>query len=649
MPNSNTSFSTYTTMMRVNSGGRPYAKDLHDLFSALLIQLPLTDHRSLFRTYHSTFTTDEAVERLNDLKFTHIVRSPDPADPSRQLATRTTTTFSMSRDMAKTLGQHFLNARLAENVTDPQNRTIKDKGIWQPTPKGKFMIQDFSQRARVSISHMQETLARIESFKIVQFERLADTDQLSFARANMTNAFRVMMDWLPTDVLMADDVGGIKEKSLQDYKYTFYGYQCFEWISEYTTVVSREEAEMIASEFVLYGWIHQIIDKSSRTNGVKEDAVLFKATRSTLYYVTERGRKVLGWANGNDDEEAEVESKKSVPAMRRSSTKTSGIKNDYVNRLLPTEETAPAPTIPTATVTEKRQRATSMEEKEALNQAYDFGFNKHNAGSAPSEKAKKEGSAEESASEQTLRQGSMTPMERALSTSSHSSASQDSGFEVMVSSPANSRPSSMVENGFGEDAPKDSQWARLRQILEDPLLRMYFRDFMKANFCEENVNFWVDYYMLRKKFRHTNGECTEFLSDCYAIYDKYLGPNAVSEVNIDHALHKEILTFVGSTFSVVPGECSRDLPFLSASSTVIQASVAINMPAGPCIKTLLRMYDKVNEHICRLMAQDSVPRFVKTTKYQELMAHHPPSPSISRDPSLETVARMVPQTVSETS
>jgi hypothetical protein len=174
----------------------------------MMIQIPITDHRSFFRTYPNSITTDEAVEALSHLKFTHLVSTPNPNDPKNPSMTRTTTTFSMSRHMAKTFGQYCINSRLAENAADPQNRTMKDRGIWYLTPKSKYMIQDFSQRAQVSIRHMQAQLATIQSFKIVQFERLSDDDQLSFSRPNMTTAFKVMMTWLPTDTLMVDDVGG---------------------------------------------------------------------------------------------------------------------------------------------------------------------------------------------------------------------------------------------------------------------------------------------------------------------------------------------------------------------------------------------------------------------------------------------------------
>lgn len=164
---------------------------MFDLWSALLTQIPLTDHRSFFRSYPSTFTTEEAVKILGDLKFTHVVRTVDPNDPTRHVATQTTTTFSMSPNTAKTLGTYMVNARLAEDAVNPQNRTMKDKGIWRPTPKGKFLAQEFAQRAHVSMSHMQDPLSRIGNFKIFALERLRVDDRLSFSRVNLTNAFKV--------------------------------------------------------------------------------------------------------------------------------------------------------------------------------------------------------------------------------------------------------------------------------------------------------------------------------------------------------------------------------------------------------------------------------------------------------------------------
>lgn len=155
----------------------------------------MTDHRSLFRTYADTFTTDEAVQCLADLKISHIVKTKDPKDPKQTVATRTTTTFSMTPPMAKVLGTHMLNARLIEDAVNPtqqsRNTVMKDKGIWRPTPKGKHVIMDFAKRTYVPLHHMQQQLARIDSFGIYTFERLQADDRLLVNRTNMENAFKV--------------------------------------------------------------------------------------------------------------------------------------------------------------------------------------------------------------------------------------------------------------------------------------------------------------------------------------------------------------------------------------------------------------------------------------------------------------------------
>lgn len=422
-----------------------------------------------------------------------------------------------------------------------------------------------------------------------------------------------MMNWLPTEKLLADDVGGVKKENLVEYQHTFYGYQCVEWISEYTTVTTREEAEMIAAEFTLYGWIQQIPDKADRSNRfLPDDDVIFKAGRSTLYNVTARGKKVLGWDELDSKESGSIANDKSSIVStsahsvasheaKSSATSTKSPKNGSLKGLPPTVL----------------------------------------AELASGHAVKPEALAAAMASASI---DSSPKPDRAIDTSSNpivkstSSDTRDSGYdkggsiEGISSSPRyRSRPMSMTDHPPDIEFPsaevltassevqKDSQWTRLGHILEDPLVRMYFRDFMKANFCEENINFWVDYYNLRKKCRTSAGQ-KELLSDSYAIYDTYLSPRARSEVNIDHALRQEIIQLVTSTFSVVAGVTS-DIPFTSAGTIQTgHQAVVINSPGAETLKSLFRLYDKVNDHICRIMAQDSVPRFVKTQKFRDLLA-----------------------------
>ncbi|KAI8051417.1 uncharacterized protein B0P05DRAFT_562663 [Gilbertella persicaria] len=680
MPNS-ASMSTYTTMMRVNSTGRPYAKDLYDLFAALLIQLPLSDHRSLFRTYPSTFTTDEAVECLGNLEFTNLVSTPNPLDATKPLLTRTTTTFSMSRAMAKTLGQHFINARLVENATDPQNRTMKDRGIWVPTPKGKFVIQDFSHRARVSIKHMQPHLSRIHSFHIVQFERLLDDDQISFSRPNIMDAFKTMMEWLPTDTLMIDDIGGVNNNNLIEYKDTFFGYQCFEWISEYTSVVSKEEAEMIAAEFVQYGWMLQVLDKSDRELSKKDMSVLFKAGRKTQYYLTDKGRQMIesttnlqSFLKGESSEggmgaptfrsrtQSSATTSSSSSSIRTNHSNSSHIhtqkplpstpfktkKEEYASRLLPTTAVTPLAEydgiVPKALVTKQNPVPTEETHVQDVQLTdHTFGFS----------------------SDSNDIHADTYEVEKELD-----------NLKIHAPESLESNPSSIADHCHPHTV---SQNSRLQSVLEDPLIRMYFRDFLKSCFCEENINFWVDYTALIKKLGYVVEEdqpmtaqhlqipdslCNTLLIHCYVIYNTYFCPDhAPNELNIDHGLRYDIIQYMQSTFTNTFTDDSDDdalkksmaadasnVPFgsISVSSHGLLSSTQnapfvrrkkkndspMNNSNGSlfltikegirdspqvCLFKLMQLYDQVNNHVCRTMAQDSVPRFIKTQRYQDLM------------------------------
>jgi hypothetical protein len=241
----------------------------------------------------------------------------------------------------------------------------------------------------------------------------------------------------------------------------------------------------------------------------------------------------------------------------------------------------------------------------------------------------------------------------------------------------------------------NSQIAKLQSILEDPLVRMYFRQFLKSCFCEENINFWVDYNALIKKMGYVVTEdevplspesfqmattlCNSLLIHCCTIYNNYFCPeNAPSELNIDHGLRYDIVQYMQATFtSTIHSDGSSDedttkaaasngkqeikqkqaviadasnVPFGSISvsshgilsSTIMSysrrkrkgkgvrsASVngsmllsirdAVKDSPQTCLFKILHLYNQANTHICRIMAQDSVPRFIKTQKYQDLM------------------------------
>ncbi|WAQ86504.1 hypothetical protein PtA15_7A230 [Puccinia triticina] len=112
----------------------PHLQDTHDLFSTLVASLQLSTNTRFFRSYPNSFTTKDAAANLSSLRFSQSNRSTDPNDPSR-IVTTATTTFSMNRDIAKGICQHFIDARLIENAAEPLNPTFKERGIYQITPK----------------------------------------------------------------------------------------------------------------------------------------------------------------------------------------------------------------------------------------------------------------------------------------------------------------------------------------------------------------------------------------------------------------------------------------------------------------------------------------------------------------------------------
>ncbi|KAI8099197.1 uncharacterized protein BX664DRAFT_320632 [Halteromyces radiatus] len=635
------STSTYTTMMRVTPDGRPFAKDLYDIFSAMIFQIKLGDHRFLFRTYSTSFTTESMIEVLGHLQFTHVLRQPDPNDPIKQLETKTITTFSMTRTMAKQLGQHFLSARLIENASDSTSRTMKDRGIWTVTSKGKWMIYNFAQRGHVAWDEQSATNIALQSIPdstVMLLERRThslqhinnkngkkDTDELTFERQNMTDAFRLMMEHLETSQLLADDVGGIETQQMITLTHTFFGYHVVEFIMQCMSVVNRQEAEMVASEFVLYGWISQVLDKSDRANNVKND-IVFKSQRNVIYTLTDRGRHALGW------DVTCLSSSSSSSSSATTTASTTGLVTPHIKSSASCFSLSPSPVLTSSmSMTQDHQHQKSTP-----------------------------------AIPCTLSDTTTS----SLSTPSPSTTkSTTASLTTFMSTPSTLTTS--------------PSYIRLQPILEDPLLRMYFREFLKQNFCEENLNFWVDYRnMLYHHQQHQQQKSTNsknnnsidsshsdkitmenssnnimdynrVLSECYAIYVTYLAPQSTMELNIDHNLHQDILRFVADTFKVLlnnghgntmnnsgnnnnnnnsnSGVSShhhhhhhhhlppqQSLPFFYTPTHPSQEQQTIIMVHGnrsQCLKTLLAKYERVHDQVCRTMAEDSLPRFLKSSRY----------------------------------
>ncbi|CAG5182246.1 uncharacterized protein ALTATR162_LOCUS10065 [Alternaria atra] len=291
---------TSSRLLRMTDDERPYTRDFKDLFSTLMVSLPLTAHRVRFRMIDFTFTSDEAITNLGSLKFSQSNRMPDPKDSSRVVTTTTTTTFSMAKEMARSVCQKFLEAKFVESVegkTDFMNKS----SVWQLTPKGIHILERFCTRNGIASAHVK---AVIESNRnprqLVVLERNTETDKLHhdeqtveilFRRFIGTTANETQSDSDSIHEFSKCDVGVklVKHRptSQRQYEYTFNGRNAAQWLMDCTTMVDPRESVEVGSLFLQLKLIAPVDPRNSEHQ--------FQPSKQVHYYITNHGERVAGW------------------------------------------------------------------------------------------------------------------------------------------------------------------------------------------------------------------------------------------------------------------------------------------------------------------------------------------------------------------
>lgn len=172
---------------------------------------------------------------------------------------------------------------------------------------------------------------------------------------------------------------------------------------------------------------------------------------------------------------------------------------------------------------------------------------------------------------------------------------------------------------------KESNTDRLRHIMEEPQLRQLFREFLRGNFCEENLSFYLDVQDFRRKFNITSsaiaapqlqqtvrpggGKATPgqlamerhhetLIQTAFEIYNMYLAPSSLNELNIDHGLRNELSAYLSDVITSLTGK-----PF--QGRVEMEQASAFNATQ---LLTMIRLYERIQTHVLRLMATDSVPK-----------------------------------------
>ncbi|KAJ3550638.1 hypothetical protein NMY22_g356 [Coprinellus aureogranulatus] len=475
--------------------------------------------------------------------------------------------------MAKAMSQHFMDARLIENATDPSSNLFKDRGVYQLTPKGLHVLERFIAKNGINSDHLQPVFqSQPICIKLLHLERRSADDEIIVTQSVITALFRRFVGRTPNYPPPAGDkpmdafqrynerAKGISLSDMTDkttttaqgkainHKFCFAAVSALEWLCDFTSVVGREEAAEMAAQFVRFGLIALVSDRRKNNdsaiiftvrgsapggNSPVQQVGEFRCTAKAVYRITEEGQRLAHW-NQNDSpgsSSANLHDDRSSTHGSVEGSSESGKK-----------QSADA----------KIHRRISMAEK--MNVAYENGERK---------------------------------------------------------------------------VTKESNTDRLRYILEEPGLRSLFREFLRGNFCEENLSFWLDVQDFKRKFnitstaaavgpaaarpgaRNTPGQAAmekhheTLIHTAFVIYNNYLAPSSQCELNIDHGLRNELVKYLEDVVTSLTGKkfSGKVEP---EHGTVFNATQ---------LQTLIRMYERIQMHVFRLMATDSVPKFIKTSKF----------------------------------
>ncbi|KAK9383169.1 regulator of G protein signaling domain-containing protein [Kockiozyma suomiensis] len=165
-------------------------------------------------------------------------------------------------------------------------------------------------------------------------------------------------------------------------------------------------------------------------------------------------------------------------------------------------------------------------------------------------------------------------------------------------------------------SPATDKKQKLHRILENPALRLLFREHLEDNFCEENLSFYLEsikviaLYEELKKNGSTSARKIRVnlcITEAWCVYQVYLAQGSASEVNIDHDLRVR----VREGMNAIEARKAKNSDREKTSKTSLELSMAN-------LKKIIDLLEEVRSQVFRLMALDSVPKFMKTRKFIDL-------------------------------
>ncbi|KZW04401.1 regulator of G protein signaling superfamily [Exidia glandulosa HHB12029] len=551
-------------MMKTTKRGRPFLKDTMDLFATLIVSLKLVTTKQFFRSFPHSFQLDDAAANLGSLKFSQSSRGPDPRDPTRIITTTTTTTFTMTRDMAKAMCQHFMDARLIQNAADLTSNLFKERGVYTLTPKGLHILERFITKNGINADHLVEVFASEPiCMKLLHLERRSSDDEIIVSQPVVTALFRRFAGRQPNymdNTSNLDATGQYHERAkgipLMDHR-------------DSAIRNAQGNNKYCFSAVTALEWLCDFTSIVGRDEAA-EMAAHF--VRFGLVQLVSDKRKttdaaVIFTVRGTGTNGAQVrEFRCTAKAIYR--------------------------------ITEDGRRVARWDQPTRLTRDSPNTSSSH------------------------------LP-ERTSSDAANLASTTDAKVHRRISMAE--RLKAEYNNGEKKDAAalRESNSDRLNYILEEPALRSLFREFLRGNFCEENLSFWLEVQDLKRKFSITSSAAPSaraqvaasksspgqaamekhhesLIQMAFVIYNTYLAPHSQCELNIDHSLRNELINYLNDVMQDHGGK-----GLYQGRMELEQASTF----TATQLQTMIRLYERIQHHVFRLMATDSVPKFIKTSRF----------------------------------
>lgn len=364
---------------------------------------------------------------------------------------------------------------------------------------------------------------------------------------------------------------------------------CCDWLVGYCTVASNDEAESIMTEFLNLGWI-TFYDEKHRNNRTVE------ASKSIALRVTGSGMKVVidvsleQYADFQQKQQKEAYNSSlgnkrysMAPSLASSNHTMSTAASSIISNFEDMSFTSRSP--PSIYQTSSATTAHSIKPNDSFTPIYN---------APPQEHLYEEG---------------VDYFDTKETSSMHC---VDSSISAYVS---NSPPLTPNVLNYTSENNRETNYIKLKTILKDTQLHTLFRDFLKNNFCSENLDFWKDHNYLR---RHCHDDPAilitmsvekqqQLLQEAYALWTTYLSPGSDQELNIDHTLREDMAEEIADMVTLVS---------TGSGNNVTSKVIFSGNSAYECLITILNWFDRANDQVCKLLAADSVPKFVRTLEYK---------------------------------